>query len=54
MPIFRAITSRGLLEPLADELNSLNVKRVKPRPDSVEFEGSWADCYRVHMFSRLT
>lgn len=52
MPIFRAITSRGLLEPLADELKSLNL-RPKLRPEAVEFEGSWADCYRVHCFSRL-
>lgn len=53
MPVFLAITSRGLLEPLAAEIESLKVKRVKKRSDSVEFEGSWADLYRVHLFCRL-
>ncbi len=53
MPVFLAITSRGLLEPLAEEIKSLGVKRVKPRADAVEFEGSWADCYRVHLRCRL-
>ncbi len=53
MPIFLAITSRGLLEPLAAEIESLKVKRVKKGTDSVEFEGSWADLYRVHLYSRL-
>jgi len=53
MPVFRAITSRGLLEPLASEIESLGVKMAKLRADSVEFEGSWADVYRVHLFSRI-
>src|SRR5580698_3623762 len=53
MAVFLAITSRGLLEPLAAEIESLDVKRVKKRPDCVEFEGSWQDVYRVHLFSRL-
>ena len=53
MPVFLAITSRGLIDPLAAEIASLKVKRVKKRPDAVEFEGSWADAYRVHLFSRL-
>lgn len=53
MPVFLAITSRGLLEPLTSEIQSLNVKRAKKRPDAVEFEGSWSDLYRVHLFSRL-
>ena len=53
MPRFLAITSRGLLEPLAEELNELAVKRVRLRPDAVEFDSSWADCYRVHLRSKL-
>ncbi len=53
MPRFLAITSRGLLEPLAVEIEKLEVKRVKKRGDSVEFEGSWADLYRVHLNSRI-
>jgi 23S rRNA G2445 N2-methylase RlmL len=53
MPRFLAITSRGLLEPLTTELKDLEIKYVKQRPDSVEFEGSWADLYRVHLDSRI-
>lgn len=53
MPVFLAITSRGLIEPLAAEIEALKVKRVKKRGDGVEFEGSWADLYRVHLFSRV-
>ncbi len=53
MPRFIAITSRGLLEPLAAELESFDLKWVKVRPDSVEFDGPWADAYRVHLQSRL-
>lgn len=54
MPRFLAITSRGLLEPLAAELEELGIKRVRPRPDAVEFESPWSDLYRVHLLSRLT
>jgi 23S rRNA G2445 N2-methylase RlmL len=53
MPRFLAITSRGLLEPLTAELEELKIKRVRARPDCVEFDSSWADCYRVHVHSRL-
>lgn len=53
MAHFLAITSRGLIEPLAEELKSLDIKRVKARTDAVEFEGSWADCFRAHRLSRL-
>src|SRR5690606_9164782 len=40
-------------EPLAEELQEMNIKRVKARPDAVEAEGSWADLYRMHLQSRL-
>lgn len=53
MPVFLGLTSRGLTEPLAAEIEELKVKRVRARPDAVEFEGSWADAYRVHLKSRL-
>lgn len=53
MPKFLALTSRGLVEPLAAELQSLKLKHVTKRPDVVEFEGSWGDLYRVHLLSRL-
>lgn len=53
MPRFLAITSRGLLEPLESELQSLGIKRVRKLGDSVEFDSSWADLYRVHLESRI-
>jgi putative N6-adenine-specific DNA methylase len=54
MPRFLAITSRGLLEPLESELQSIGIKRVRKLSDSVEFDSSWSDLYRVHLESRLT
>ncbi len=53
MPKFLAITSRGLLDPLTSELQELKIRYVRKRPDSVEFEGSWGDLYRVHFHSRI-
>ncbi len=53
MPRFLAITSRGLIEPLADELKELGIKGIKARGDSVEIDSSWADLYRIHLHSRL-
>ncbi len=53
MPKFLALTSRGLIDPLAAEIENLKVKRVKANSDAVEFEGSWSDVYRVHLYSRL-
>ena len=53
MPRFLAITSRGLLEPLTSELQSLQIKNVHQKSDSVEFDGPWSDLYRVHLNSRI-
>lgn len=53
MARFLAITARGLIEPLAAELKDLGIKKAIPKPDAVEFESSWADCYRVHLESRI-
>lgn len=53
MARFLAITSRGLLEPLTSELQELKIKRVRKLSDSVEFDSSWSDLYRVHLESRL-
>ncbi len=53
MPRFLAITSRGLLEPLNDELEAIGLKQTRKLGDSVEFIGSWAEMYRVHLLSRL-
>jgi putative N6-adenine-specific DNA methylase len=54
MARFLAITSKGLLEPLAEELHDIGIKQVRKLGDSVEFIGSWADLYLVHLHSRLT
>jgi 23S rRNA G2445 N2-methylase RlmL len=53
MPVFLALTSRGLHEPLAAELEALKLKRVVKRSDAVQFEGPWTDLYRAHLYSRL-
>lgn len=55
MARFLAITSRGLIEPLAAELEKLQIKNVKKiGDDGVAFDSSWADAYKVHLWSRLT
>lgn len=54
MARFLAITSKGLLEPLSEELQKIGIKNVRKLGDSVEFQGSWADLYRVHLLSRLS
>ncbi len=53
MPRFLAITSRGLLDSLESELQSIGIKRVRKLGDSVEFDSSWSDLYRVHLESRI-
>ena len=53
MPRFLAVTSRGLVEPLAEELKGLEIKRLRARADVVEMDCSWADVYRVHRHVRL-
>lgn len=53
MPRFLGLTSRGLTEPLAKEIEELGIKKVRARPDAVEVECSWAELYRIHLHSRL-
>lgn len=53
MPRFLAVTSRGLVEPLAAELTELQFKNVKPKPDGVEVDCSWAEMQRLHHETRL-
>lgn len=53
MPRFLALTARGLIEPLASEIKELNIKKVTARPDAVEFDCSWVDLYRLHLYTRL-
>lgn len=53
MPRFLAVTSRGLIEPLAAELTELQFKNVKAKPDGVEIDCSWAEMQRLHFETRL-
>lgn len=53
MPKFLAITSRGLVEPLAAELKEHNFKHVTAKPDGVEVDCSWAEMQRLHHVTRL-
>jgi len=53
MPKFLAITSRGLIEPLAAELKENNFKHVTAKPDGVEVDCSWAEMQRLHHVTRL-
>lgn len=53
MPRFLAVTSRGLVEPLAAELTNLEFKNVTAKPDGVEIDCSWAEIYRLHTVTRL-
>ncbi|MBI4125895.1 MAG: RNA methyltransferase, partial [Deltaproteobacteria bacterium] len=49
MPNFFAITSKGLAETLALELEELEMKRVNQTGGGVSFEGSWEDAYRANL-----
>lgn len=53
MPRFLGLTSRGLTEVLASEIQELGIKKVRVRPDAVEIDCSWADLYRLHVHSRI-
>lgn len=53
MPKFLAVTSRGLIEPLAAELKDLRFKNVNAKPDGVVVECSWAEMQRLQRSTRL-
>lgn len=53
MPKFLAITSRGLVEPLAEELKKHGFKHVIVKPDGAEVDCSWAEMQRLHRVTRL-
>lgn len=53
MARFLAMTSRGLAEPLEQELKELGLERVLKGPGGVYFEGNWAACYRANLRSRI-
>ncbi len=53
MARFLAMTSRGLIDVLDEELRELGLQKVLKHPSGVYFEGSWADCYRANLRSRI-
>ena len=53
MPRFFAMTSRGLVDTLADELTEFGMERVLKGRGGVFFDANWAGCYRVNLRSRV-
>lgn len=53
MPVFYAPAPRGLKEVLFNEFTDLKLKKLTKVASGVSFEGSWADCYRVNLQSRI-
>lgn len=49
MPIFFASTSKGLIQPLEEELKSLDLKVVETGRSGVTFETNWAGCYLANL-----
>ena len=49
MPRFFAMTSRGLGDVLARELDQLGMKNVVKDHGGVGFESNWAGCYRANL-----
>lgn len=53
MPRFIALTSRGCVDVLLDELKSLGLENLEKTPGGVYFQGPWAHCYRANLQSRI-
>lgn len=53
MPQFFAVTSRGLQEPLVEELKELGFKNIEKGPGGAYFDTNWEGCYRANLQSRL-
>ncbi|MGE4133868.1 MAG: class I SAM-dependent RNA methyltransferase [Bdellovibrionales bacterium] len=53
MPRLLGITSRGLIEPLAEELQELGAKNVVVRPEAAHFDIEWSELRRVVCESRI-
>ncbi len=49
MPRFFAMTSRGLVDVLADELKEIGMERVLKAPGGCFFDTNWAGCYRANL-----
>jgi putative N6-adenine-specific DNA methylase len=50
---FFAPCPRGLEQPLADELAALGAQQIAPTDGGVGFQGEFALCYRVNLWSRV-
>ena len=50
---FFAPCPRGLEQPLVDELNALGAQNVQATDGGVAFQGEFALCYRVNLWSRV-
>jgi putative N6-adenine-specific DNA methylase len=53
MPQFYASTSRGLAQPLAEELQEMGLKVGKVDQQGCSFEGPWTDCAKANLRSRI-
>ncbi len=53
MPQFYASTSRGLSEPLAEEIREMGIKVGQADKQGCSFTGSWSDCAKVNLRSRI-
>lgn len=53
MARFLVLTSRGLGEPLQEELKEIGIDKSKLQSEGVYFDGSWKDVYAVHLKSHL-
>ena len=49
MAAFFALTSRGLVDALRDELAQLGAKGLEKEPGGVHFESNWATVYRANL-----
>jgi 23S rRNA G2445 N2-methylase RlmL len=52
MAEFFAVTSKGLADVLAQELEALGLKPLKKGPAGVTFESNWEGCYRANLHLR--
>jgi putative N6-adenine-specific DNA methylase len=53
MPRFIALTSRGCVDVLLDELKSMGLENLEKTPGGVYFQGPWSHCYRANLQSRI-
>lgn len=52
MAKFLAMTSKGLVDALDQELQNLDLKTLSKTPSGVVFESNWAGCYKANLMLR--